>query len=181
MPFGAIRCGTRWSRSRDRNDPERFRPETIYAPSRIDYHPEHEKVARALAHALAAIDGENLETELRIYPVQVPLTPALANLVLTVNLAEPKLENALRAHHTQLGSLERCLRHRLYVGRFYGIGGAAEEFWCLTPAQYRRLHNEPPARPLVRTFRGLRYYAWSDPLAYLVGLRERRRLARIAS
>ncbi len=159
----------------------RFRPETIYAPSRIDFHPGHEKVARALARALAATDGEILETELRIYPVQVPLTPALANLVLAVDLATPSLKNAFRAHRTQLGSIERCLRHRRYAGRFYRAGGAAEEFWRLTPAQYRRLHSEAPARPLVRTFRGLRYYTWSDPLAYLRGLGERRRLARLVS
>ncbi len=162
----------------------RFQPETIYAPSRIDFHPEHEKVARALAQALAGAvrEGQNSpEPELRIYPVQVPLTPALTNLALAVDVAAPELRAAFRAHRSQLGSLERCLRRRRYAGRLYRLGDGAADFRRLTPAQYGRLHLETPAPPLDLIFRGLRYYAWSDPLAYLVGLGERRRLARVAT
>ena len=171
----------------------RFRPRTIYAPSRVDFHPEHEKVARALGRALAAPPTRNgsriQEVEIRIYAVQVPLTPRLANLAVAVDLEAPRLIGALRAHHSQRGSLERCLRRRRYAGRLYRIRsseeepptGAAETFWRLTPEQYQQIHQRPPDRPLHRTFRGLRYGAWSDPLAYLWGLGERRRLARSAS
>ena len=47
----------------------------------------------------------------------------------------------------------------------------------MSAAQYRRLHRRQPRRRLIQTFRGLRYYAWSDPLAYFRGQRERRRVA----
>ena len=154
-------------------------PEIVYAPSRIDFHPEHERVARALARALDAAQGG--DPEVRIYAAQVPLTPRLANLVVEVDLEAPRLVGALGAHRSQLGSLERCLRRRLYAGRLYRLPAAGETFWRVTSRQYRRLHQEPPDIPLHHTFRGLRYYAWSDPLAYLRGLGERRRLARATS
>src|SRR5262245_198206 len=57
---------------------ERFAPDVIYAPSRIDFHPEHHKAAYALALALAATA---LAPRVRVYQVQVPLTPILTNLV----------------------------------------------------------------------------------------------------
>lgn len=158
-----------------------LRPHTIYAPSRIDFHPEHEKVARSLASVLSpGADATNTayrsSPEVRIYPVQVPLTPILTNLVVPMAGSEPLLREAIAAYRSQLGSLERCWRHRRYVGRLYGLA-TAEELWRLSAAQYSRLHREPPPRPLAKLFRGLRYYAWSDPLAYARGLGERRRLA----
>ncbi len=177
LPEGEWQAGTLEGRFADLLS--RFSPDTIYAPSRIDFHPEHERVARALGRALAGPDGE--DTEIRIYAVQVPLTPRLANLVVAVDLEAPRLEAAFRAHRSQLGSLERCLRRRRYAGRCYRMKKAAETFWRVTPAQYRQLHRQAPPRPLHRTFRGLRYYAWSDPLAYLHGLAERRRLAQPTS
>lgn len=159
---------------------QRFEPDTIYAPSRIDFHPEHEKVARTLARALGGALAFSVQTELRIYAVQVPLTPRLANLAVACDLESPRLIAAFGAHHSQRGSLERCHRRRHYAGRLYGLEGAAETFWRVTPAQYRRLHDKAPTKPLHRSFRGLRYYASSDPLAYLKGIGERRRLARRA-
>ena len=84
-----------------------------------------------------------------------------------------------------LGTAENVTRNdrrrRRYAGRLYRMPGPAETFWELAPARYRQLHQRAPRRPLHRTFRGLRYYAWSDPLAYLRGLGERRRLLRSAS
>ena len=91
-----------------------------------------------------------------------------------------RLREAMRAHGSQVGSLDPCLRHRRYLGRLYGLGGA-EELWRMSISRYARLHREPPRRPPGEIFRGLRYYAWSDPLAYLRGLSERRRLARMTS
>ncbi len=167
-----------------------YRPDAVYAPSRIDFHPEHLKVARALARSLVLCmrganvldtdSGSRSRPELRIYAIQVPLTPMLSNVIVPVDTSEPRLAGAFAAHHSQLGSLEPSLRHRRYLGRLYGLGGA-EELWRLSAGQYHRLHRDPPRRSPGRTFRGLRYYAWSDPLAYLRGLAERRRLARWAS
>ncbi|MEM7354889.1 MAG: PIG-L family deacetylase [Acidobacteriota bacterium] len=156
----------------------RLRPHLVYAPSRVDFHPEHERVARALASALSDLAEE--PPEIRIYPVHVPLTPILTRLVVPLSSSEPRLLAALQAHRSQLGSLERCLRHRRYTGRLYDLE-AAEELWQMSAAQYQHLHREPPQQPLVDLFRGLRYYAWSDPLAYAKGLGERRRLATLVA
>ena len=153
----------------------RHEPDLVYAPSRVDFHCEHERVARALAAALG--DGP-APRRLRVYPVQVPLTATLANVVVPTRDL-PRVRRALRCYVTQLGALSCCLRPRRYSAGLYRLPGPAEEFWQLDPGQYRRLHHQPPERPLVETFRGLRHYAWSDPLAYLRGLGERRRLASI--
>lgn len=153
----------------------RLTPELVYAPSRVDFHPEHEKTARALAAALA--HGES-EPTVRIYPVQVPLTPTLANLVVPVAGVLGQIREALGCYRTQTGSLRACLRRRRYSARLFRVRGPAEELWQVSSGRYRRLHGDPPSGP-PRAFRGLRYYAWSDPLAYLVGQAERRRLSRL--
>ncbi len=177
----------------------RARPRVIYAPSRVDFHPEHVRVARALAQALSgSLEAGEIEApEVRIYAVQVPLTPILANLIVAIGTSASGFEtgfekripaeirSSLRAHRSQIGTLERCLRHRRNVGRLYGLR-AAEEFWRLSARQYSHLHREPAecedaAQPRADVFRGLRYYAWSDPLATLFGLSERRRLAELVS
>ena len=158
---------------------ERERPEVIYGPSRIDFHPEHEKVARALASACAELVGDR-RPEVRIYPVQVPLTPILANLIVPLAAVGSQLTLAFGAYRSQLGSIERCLRQRRYAGRYYGLD-AVEELWRLSTAQYERLHRGPASPSLERAFRGLRYYAWSDPAAYLQGRGMRRRLAALGS
>jgi LmbE family N-acetylglucosaminyl deacetylase len=153
-----------------------IRPDLVYAPSRIDFHFEHERVARALATALA--DGEPPWT-VRVYAVQVPLTPVLTNVIVPVrDLAA--VEKTLTCYRTQLGSLQCTLRPRRYAASLYRAEGPVEEFWEMSPAEYRKLHLQPRKRPLVKTFRGLRYDAASDPMAYLRGLRERWWLARKA-
>jgi len=153
-----------------------IRPDLVYAPSRIDFHFEHERVARALATALA--DGEPPWT-VRVYAIQVPLTPVLTNVLVPVSDLET-VERSLSCYRTQLGSLQCTLRPRRYAARLYGAVGPVEEFWELAPEEYRKLHLQPRKRPLVKTFRGLRYDAASDPMAYLQGLRERWWLARKA-
>lgn len=150
---------------------DRLDPAVVYAPSRIDFHFEHEQVARALA---AALDGSRSSPAVRVYAVQVPLGPSLANLILPLTGVAGEVRAALLCYRSQVGTLLRCLRHRRYLGRLYGAGEPVEEFWQMTAADYGLLHRQAPARALVRTFRGLRYYAWSDPLAYLRGRRERR-------
>ncbi len=150
-----------------------FGPHVIYAPSRVDFHPEHRRVARALAEGLASV-REGHEIVLRIYPSQVPLTSVLTNLIVPMSPNDSRLLTALHAYSSQFGSIERCWRHRRYSGACYGYRGA-EEFWCMSSTRYERLHRELPQQS-SRRFRGLRYYAWSDPLAYLLGRGERRRL-----
>jgi hypothetical protein len=61
-----------------------------------------------------------------------------------------------------------------YGAAFYGIVGSVEEFWEMDAAMYRRIH--PPGGAAKWRFRSVRARSFTDPLAYLVGLRARRAL-----
>ena len=64
----------------------RHKPTVIYAPSRIDFHPEHFAVAHALARALDSMAvAPGIEARVRVYQVQVPLTRILTNVVVDVS------------------------------------------------------------------------------------------------
>lgn len=143
-------------------------PHIVYAPSRVDFHPEHYAVARVLAER-RALDAVRA---IRIYQVQVPLTRVLVNLIAPIAQVRDAARRASAVYQSQETSLRGPWRLKTYA--------AAEEFWELTPSAYARLHAEPPPRPLVDTFRGLRRLAVTDPLAYAVGRGERRRLRDLA-
>jgi LmbE family N-acetylglucosaminyl deacetylase len=149
---------------------EQLAPTLVYAPSAVDFHPEHAAVARCLAAVLDA--GSPLLV--RVYPVQVPLTSRLVNLVSRVGDVLPVVAEAMDAYGSQTVSLRRCLRARAYAGARHALGEAAEELWEMTAAEYRRLHGS--LESVAGRFRGLRYHALTDPLAYLAGRRERGRL-----
>lgn len=156
-------------------------PDVIYAPSRIDFHPEHHRVAHALARALDSHVGVRPRTlDVRIYGVQVPLTPALANLVVDVSDVAERCHAVLRSYTSQAGSIECSYRQRRYGARLHRLRGEVEEFWELPAARYASLHLDTPER-WPDAFRGLRNFALSDPFAYLVGQRERRRLRSAAA
>jgi LmbE family N-acetylglucosaminyl deacetylase len=144
-------------------------PEIIYAPSRVDFHPEHIRVARCVAEAIGGA-----RARIRVYQLHVPLTPVLVNLVTPIASVEDELRQAMRGYVTQLGSIERCFRMKRYGGCFHGIEGLAEEFWEMDAAAYRRIHT--PTGDRDRSFRGVRARPLTDPLAYLVGLRARQGL-----
>jgi LmbE family N-acetylglucosaminyl deacetylase len=156
-------------------------PDVIYAPSRVDFHPEHHRVAHALA---CALDSHLLvrprALDVRIYGVQVPLTPALANLVVDVSDVAEHCHAVLRSYTSQAGSIECSYRQRRYGALLHGLRGEVEEFWELPAARYAALHLDTPEQ-WRDAFRGLRNFALSDPFAYLVGQRERRRLRSAAA
>src|SRR5262245_9956792 len=154
-----------------------FVPHIIYAPSRIDFHPEHQKVAYALAQFLSIEPVESPTLQIRIYQIHVPLTPALTNLVVDTSDVATESAAALSVYVTQYESISRTVRQRRYAARFYGIENQAEEFWQMTARRYCLLHSLPPTHWSAHTFRGLRFRPFSDPLAYLQGLSERQRLA----
>lgn len=155
-------------------------PRVIYAPCRVDFHPEHHKVAHALARALA--ESPTVTPTIRIYQLQVPLTPALTNLVADTSRVMAPSHRALQVYTTQLGVILPSLRLKRYTARYFGLAHQGEEFWQMTSADYQRLHLSRPeageAPPWGHGLRSFRHYAWSDPLAYVVGLMRRRRLAR---
>jgi LmbE family N-acetylglucosaminyl deacetylase len=140
-------------------------PSIIYAPSAIDFHPEHRRVARALASALKETKSE---AGIRIYAVQVPITPLLVNLIHDVSDLDEIIRGVLGAYASQRESVEPCLRLRHYAARFYGAASQVEGFCELRAQTFVELHHRRQA-----AFRGLRQRAWSDPLAALIGTRER--------
>ncbi|HXJ18600.1 MAG TPA: PIG-L family deacetylase [Polyangia bacterium] len=140
-------------------------PTVVYAPSAIDYHPEHRRVAAALASIVPALPQP---LEVRVYAIQVPLTRLLVNLVHDVSdLADP-IGRAAAAYATQRQTIAYTLRLNRYAARCYGAGTMAEAFCRVPGPLYAALHARPPA-----TFRAIYPRAWTDPLAALRGWRER--------
>ena len=153
-------------------------PDIVYAPTCIDFHPEHVRVARCLARAIAA-PGSGTPA-IRAYQIHVPLTPLLVNRVAPMEAVARELAAAMHCYRTQLGSIERCLRMKRYAGSFYGLAGHAEEFWEMDPQAYARIHASASGTPPDPAFRGVRPRPFTDPLAYLMGRRGRRALRQLA-
>jgi LmbE family N-acetylglucosaminyl deacetylase len=160
---------------------QRHEPTIVYAPSRVDFHPEHLSVAHALARALespAAAEGRRIRV--RVYQVQVPLTRVLANVVADVSAVAAQSLAVLRAYESQTGTVDGVHRCRRYAALAHGVCGLVEEFWEVTAAQYAELHRGRCDEWLGK-FRGVRRFAWTDPLAYWLGNAERRRLQAAAA
>jgi LmbE family N-acetylglucosaminyl deacetylase len=156
---------------------ERTSADLVYAPSRVDFHPEHRRVASSLARALER-RGELLPV--RVYEVQVPLTGVLVNRVADTSRLAIPVRRAVRAYATQLASLRRTLRSRRYAALRYRVGREAEVFWEISSLAYAALHpSHPETAP--SGFRGIRQLPLTDPLAYLTGRDERRRLSLAAA
>ena len=145
-------------------------PGIIYAPSWLDYHPEHRRVAECLARTVAA------NIAVRVYTLHVPLAE-LANLCVDVTADLPDLRLLFETYRTQEASLLRGLRLRRYAGARNRCSEAIEEFWELSGEAYRNAHRGPSGIPVVR---GLRYLSLTDPLSYLIGRTARRNIARRA-
>jgi LmbE family N-acetylglucosaminyl deacetylase len=150
---------------------QRDQPTIIYAPSCVDFHPEHLKVARVLARTLQA-RRDVTHPKVRIYELQVPLTPVLANVAVEVGgRAAEKKATALAHYKTQQGSFGWVPRHSKYLRRLYRSRGPVEVFWELDSESYCRVMEVSPRRS---KYRSIRPRPFGDGLAWLVGLRERR-------
>jgi LmbE family N-acetylglucosaminyl deacetylase len=158
---------------------EEIQPDVIYAPSRIDFHPEHLKVAHALALAI----GDLVTTHapiVRIYQIQVPLASPLCNLITDVSSVAEQCESVLAAYTSQAGSVQGAFRLRRYGALLHGFQKQAEEFWEIPASGYEALHGAN-AQGWPATFRGLRHFSLADPLAYLAGRAERGRLRKLVA
>jgi len=177
-------------------------PHVLYAPSRVDFHPEHRRVAQALARALGRWSSRRApETErggaagprppgtaeregraplVRVFELHVPLTSVLVDRVAETAGVATRSGAALAAHRSQRGSLARVRRRNRYNGRRYRAGPEAEVFWELSAPAYVALHavGDPDRWPAP--FRGVRRFPWADPLSWLRGRAERRRLRSVA-
>lgn len=149
-------------------------PDWVYVPSCVDYHPEHRRVAGAVALAVERAVQHGLRApRVRVAQNQVPLTAALTNLVADTSTVAERALAALELYRSQRGAIVPYLRIKRYTARFYGFARQGEELWELSAEEYRRL--QAGIGSASRPFRSFRHYSWSDPLAYLVGRRERRR------
>jgi LmbE family N-acetylglucosaminyl deacetylase len=152
------------------------RPDVVYAPSLVDFHPEHIRVAQNVASCLkSALDSGGAGLQVRIYQVHVPLTARLTTLVADVTKDEQQLHVLLAAHDSQRASTERSLRLRRYAAARTVDCGLVEPFWELTAARYVELHRDTTFRLAV--FRGIRHRSWLDPLAYLIGRQGRQEVS----
>ncbi len=142
----------------------------IYAPSCVDFHPEHIKTAIVVARLTET--GQIV----RIFELGVPLSQTLVNRCSDVSGVIAVKKKALAAFKTQSGAIYPLQRMSQYRARYYRLK-AVELFRELDGADYRkfiaggdrRQEKSPP-------FYGVRYRPFSDPLAYWIGQKERRHL-----
>jgi LmbE family N-acetylglucosaminyl deacetylase len=154
-----------------------LRPTVIYTTSCVDFHPEHVGVAAALASSLRATREQNCCRDVRIYEVQVPLTPLLVNVLADVEGVNQVKHQALQAYSTQLPALPWVPRHERYMRALYRRSGAVEAFWQMSPDEFRRVMQQARRRSGgACPYRSLRLRPFTDGLAWLVGIRDRQRL-----
>jgi hypothetical protein len=150
-------------------------PNVIYLPSRVDFHPEHQRVARVVAGSSVLVSLTN--ARIRIYQVHVPLTRVLVNLVAPISPVLLRAQNASDQYTSQKDSLTSPFRLKRYAAAMSGLEDAAEEFWEMSVAMYVAVHREELLPPLpFEAFRGLRRLSMADPLAFARGRVERHRL-----
>jgi LmbE family N-acetylglucosaminyl deacetylase len=152
----------------------RLRPSYIYTTSCVDFHPEHVRVGEALAAVLMTLPGD-YKPLLRVYELQVPLTPILANMVCDISASLAEKRRALGAYRTQQGSFLWLPRHERYLRHVFRAAGPIEVFWQLTPGQFAAVMQMGRLR-----FRSIRLRPISDGLAWLIGTRSRLRLLGVA-
>jgi hypothetical protein len=104
----------------------------------------------------------------RIYAVQVPLTPLLTNLVHDISDLEDETRAVFNCYASQRTNIACAFRSRRYAACFYGAIKWAEAFLALPADVYAALHRRSSAN-----FRPLGIRAWNDPLAVFAGVRER--------
>ena len=154
---------------------ERCNPTVIYSPSGIDFHPEHIRVAGVLARVL---ERHNFTTQVRVrvYEVQVPLTPLLANAATDISPSRDRKARALAAYRTQRQGLVWLSRLEHYRQEIYRLPGPNEVFLELSVASFAALMQTVQAVQ-VRYF-GIRPRPFSDGAAWLLGTKQRVRLMR---
>ena len=140
--------------------------DVVYAPSCVDFHPEHLKVARLLAPLLQP------EQTVRVYEIGVPLTAHLVNLVADIRAEAPTKNRALQAFATQADALVPLARQARYQARRYRLP-TVEVFWEMSALAYARIITDGDWRGRGCPYRGIRSHPLMDPLAALVGRKAR--------
>lgn len=153
---------------------ELSRARLVYAPGPVDFHPEHLRVARILARLIKP------DRTVRICELGVPLLPALVNRIADVEPVADEKARALARFRTQRENLLPLARLARYRSALYGVE-EGEVFWELSAEAYTAAVVAGDRSDASGPFYGIRRHAFSDPLAFLAGFRQRRRLRDAAS
>jgi release factor glutamine methyltransferase len=156
-----------------------FRPHVLYSPSCVDFHPEHLRVAAAMAEALARRSSGDPPL-VRVYEMQVPLGPELVNLYTPLNTSYSAKAQAIACYRTQRGALDLWRRQSRYVGALYGARGGAEAFWEMQADAFGRIMEYGDWDWSTSPFNSLTGRPLADLVAYLKGARTRKVLEAIA-
>jgi LmbE family N-acetylglucosaminyl deacetylase len=154
-----------------------LQPDIVYAPSCVDYHPEHVRVASALASAFEQVGFTPI---VRIYEVGVPLTRALVNRITGDGGSAADKHTALAAYVSQARTIGAIKRLHDYNRVLYARNEDVELFWEMMASDYVRTVRWMEQNGGGASFHGVRGRAFRDPLCYLVGLATRQQLARVA-
>lgn len=153
---------------------ELSRARLVYAPGPVDFHPEHLRVARILARLIKP------DRTVRICELGVPLLPVLVNRIADVSPVTDEKGRALTRFRTQRENLHPLARLARYRSALYGVE-EAEVFWELPGEAYAAAVAAGDRVGASGPFYGIRRHAFSDPLAFLAGFRQRRQLYDAAS
>ena len=135
----------------------------IYAPSCVDYHPEHMGVARVVANLVRP------RQTVRIYEVGVPLTPVLANLVADIRSVATRKASALAVFTTQMATIAPLQRLSRYRSRLYGMS-AVEVYWEACAEAYVDVIAAGDWSGRACPYRGITPRPTDDPFSALAGL-----------
>jgi len=154
-----------------------LRPTAIYAPSCLDFHPEHLAIAQCLARVLQANAEMIPNTKIRVYELQVPLSHPLINRIMNIGEEHNKKLASLGEYWTQRESFSWHRRQERYLKTLLGSDSPVEVFWEVKTDDYIQIMNHQVKQHT--NFRSMRPRPFSDGLAWLVGTRTRQRLRRI--
>jgi LmbE family N-acetylglucosaminyl deacetylase len=155
-----------------------WKPDIVYAPSCVDFHPEHIRVARILAGALDSASGDR--PRVRAYEMQVPLGIELTNLFISLDADVARKARAIEVYRSQRGALDLWRRQARYLAGLYGVPRGAEAFWEISPRGYRGIMAYADWDWRTTPFRSLSGRPFGDFFAHVRGRETRLRLRRLA-
>lgn len=171
--LGLPETGWKTAAARSQLEPLLAASDVVYAPSCVDFHPDHLRVARLLGELVRA------EQIVRVYETGVPLTPILVNVQADLSGVWARRRWALAAYSTQQAALRPIQRSAGYRATLYGRR-AIEVFWEMSGEAYRRVMASGTWGWRTTPFRGFRPRPFGDLLAYFRGWQARQRLRRRA-
>jgi LmbE family N-acetylglucosaminyl deacetylase len=158
---------------------EAFQPDIVYAPSCVDFHPEHIKAGKIAALVLGDLPPGQ-QPIIRAYEMQVPLGLELTNLYATLGTHLAAKHRAINTYRSQRGALDLWRRQAHYLGALYDAHNGAEAFWEMTIEGYQHIMDYANWDWRTTPFRSLSGRPFGDLRAHLAGRQTRLILRRLA-